>query len=332
MNKYLVTTFIVCIVLIALNAKTQAEVTPCFIIDPHDSLLFDGSGSIQMNTDVTGQGCYIKAFRKTGKVNGKVLKRELAIDCSEIPDTITISVDKEIEAGDNLVEGTDIKTGPDSRVDVMIMVSGQKGSNGAMVLTVGPNSVLTLPMVSSLCTALKTGQPKKEQISIKSGKVKVKTKASLPAFNLSNLDLLNLRDDPEETRFEYLFKNTVETKGKNSTVIHTKTEYSHEVKVDGADTLDIIRVYEGSVEVSMVSIDRDDENITKKMEKLSEDIQAGKLTAEEVQAKMQEFQDYGQKINELMTPLAVEEGSKCTVTKNSRVVEPLGSGDEDDAK
>lgn len=319
-------------ILFAATVSANAYTPPKLGIDPHDSLLFDGSSKILLNTAPNSKSCYIKVFHITGKANGKVLKKELAFDCAEIPDTILTSVEKDLVAGEYLVEGTDIKTGPDSKVDVMIMASGSQGERGAMVLTVGPNSVLTLPMVSSLCTALKTKQPIKGQVKIKNGKVKVMTKEKIPDFKLGELDLLNLRDDPEMTRFEYLepmFKKMVESLGKNSSVTHTKTEYSHEVKIDGSDTLDIIRVYEGSVEISMVNIDTDEDEMTKKMEKFGEDMQSGKITAEEMQAKMVEFQNYSQKLSDLMTPLEVNEGSKCIITKNSRTVEPLGTGDED---
>jgi hypothetical protein len=58
-------------------------------------------------------------------------------------------------------------------------------------------------------------------------------------------------------------------------------------------------------------------------------MQSGKITAEEMQAKLTEFQNFSKMVNELVTPLIVDAGFKCTVTKNSRVVEPLGAGDED---
>jgi hypothetical protein len=43
---------------------------------------------------------------------------------------------------------------------------------------------------------------------------------------------------------------------------------------------------------------------------------------------MTEFQTYSKRKLELSKPVIVDEGNKCTVTKISRIVEPLGAGDE----
>jgi hypothetical protein len=58
-------------------------------------------------------------------------------------------------------------------------------------------------------------------------------------------------------------------------------------------------------------------------------MQDGKITMEEFSAKMNEIAVNSQNSYDLMKPVIVDEGSKCTVTKKSMNVEPLSAGDED---
>jgi hypothetical protein len=127
--------------------------------------------------------------------------------------------------------------------------------------------------------------------------------------------------DTEEDELTPLPK--IKTKGKRSTVKHTKTRYTHEVRVDGNDTLDIINVYKGSVEVLYFRSDYSEmEQSAQDWEKLSNDFAEGKITAEELSEKMNTYMGKSDEMSKLLEPVSVEEGNKCIVTKNNITVEP----------
>ncbi|GEM_PF-4751482 len=281
--------------------------------NPHDSLLFDGENGTVINTVDVGNDCFVKVGKVKGKVKGRVLNREIFKACGDEYETLFTFVDKEsIKAGDMLVEGSYIETPPDGWAELLVYIAGDNVFNNeiqypSFPLYVNAGSTMGIPNISQVCSrqVQKQMPPPEVPIDVIKGVVTY---------------------DQDEG------KTTVKmnTKGKRSSVKHTKTRYSHEVKIDGNDTLDIIRVYKGSVEVTFMKTDASDEDaVSKEMEKLSKDMEAGKLSMEELQAKMSEFQSYGQNLNELMTPINVDEGSKCIITKFKRTVEPLGAGDED---
>jgi hypothetical protein len=289
---------------IIFSRYAKADSPMRYVIDPHDSLLFD-AGSVSQNILLAGKkNCYIQVKALKGTVIGEVLQKEIVPACGE-NETLYTSKIKELKVGDILADGSQIITSTGSDVGIGIYLSTDESEPikfTSMYLTIGEESEMKLPRIQDLCGRLLEHPPQPEIPVIKG--------------------VVTYEDEPDA-------KPKFKTKGKRSSVKHTKTRYSHEVRIDGIDTIDVIRVYKGAVEVSMENIDIDEEDMTKKMEQLSEDMQSGKLTAEEMQAKMSEFQNFGQMVNELIQPLNVDQGFKCTVTKNSRVVEPLGSGDED---
>ncbi len=278
-------------------------------VDPHDSLLFDGANRIFLDIAADNDGCYIQAGSIRGKVTGKVRKIEIVLGCGNIPETLITEVDKVIEKGDILVEGSNLETGSDSYVGLGIYFSGDMKELGqykmqSIVLGVTANSLIIVPRISYYCGRVIEKENKlTQEIPVIKGVVTYEDEpAAKPKFN---------------------------TKGKRSSVKHKQTSYSHEVKIDGSDTIDVIRVYEGAVEVTFIKTDAaEDAAMTKEIEKMGEDMQSGKISMEEMQAKMTEFQNYGQNLGELLTPLEVSEGNKCIITKTSRKVEPLGPGDE----
>jgi hypothetical protein len=288
---------------VTLSANAYNPLKP--VIDPHDSLLFDGE-TIQtsgFNLILDKVECYTRVLEVQGNVLGKVLTKEVYNVCGENETVYTVT-ERFLKKGDMLMHGSEVTTGVDSKAKLGVFLM-ERGFN-SIFLTVGPESHITTPDFVTNC------------------KVRLKEKEQVPDDEIKVIQGVVTYDAEPDAGFKAV------TKGKRSTAKHTKTRYSHEVKIDGGDTVDVIRVYKGSVEVTFMKTDvSDDENMTVMMQKLSEDMLSGKLTAEEVQAKMTEFQNYGQNLNELITPVNVDEGFKCTVTKNSRKVEPLGAGDED---
>jgi len=293
-----------------ISAGSDSFSLPRFYVDPHDSLLFDGAGiSGLQNSFKSGEkNCYIQVKAMRGTVIGEVVKKEIVAACG-VNETLYVSKITELKIGDILVEGSQVITSTGSFVGMGIYLSTDErvpSIFSSLYFSLGEESEIKLPHIQDLCGRLEEHPPQRE-IPVIKGKITYDAK---PDAGIK-----------------------LNTKGKRSTAKHKKTKYSHEVRIDGIDTVDIIRVYEGSVEVSVTDIDPTEQDaVSKQIEKLGEDMQSGKITAEEMAAKMMEFQNYGQKVNELMTPLEVNEGSKCIITKNSRTVEPLGAGDEEDVE
>lgn len=298
-------------VIAAADSANAAE-NKAFIINPHDSLLFDG-GSFQSNDQFSSYyqtGCYARVFTVIGNATGTVLKKQIIKACGP-DDTIIIANNQKLEIGDILESGSMVMTDINSLVILSIF---NKGTLTRAYITVKADSWTITPEFVDCTNILRvTPEIEKERYDHKKVPEVIKVIKGEVTW-----------DSPPGTNFN------VSTKGKNSSVIHTKTNYSHEVKIDGIDTIDVIRVYKGSVEVSMENIEVPNEaEMSKNIEQLGADLQAGKITGEELQAKMKDFQFFGQNLSELVQPLNVDEGFKCTVTKSTRVVEPLGAGDED---
>jgi hypothetical protein len=296
--------FILCLLFIAAEKASAIDLFTGGI-NPHDSLLFDGETTQSLNliTYSDDIGCYTRVIDVKGTVVGKVLTKEIVKACGE-DETVYTAVERFLKKGDMLMHGSEIITSVDSKVELGIYLM-ETGFN-SVYLNIGPDSKITTPNFAGSC------------------KVTLKENQQVPEEEIKVIKGIITYDAEPDAGIKAI------TKGKRSSAKHTKTRYSHEVKIDGIDTVDVIRVYKGSVEISMENIEPpNEEKMTKNLEKLGEDLQAGKITAEEMQVKMKEFQFYGQNLNELIQPLNVDEGFKCTVTKSTRVVEPLGAGDED---
>jgi hypothetical protein len=278
-----------------------------FTTDPHDSLLFDGGVTSGFNKTLQplSKKCYVKVRGGKGIVTGEVMEKEITPACGGF-ETLWVAKIKVLKIGDILVEGTTVLTSTDSWIGLGIYLSTDEMEDfPSTSIIVGESSEIKVPRIQDLCKRLEV----QSNIPVIKGTVTYESEA---------------KDEDELAPLPKL-----KTKGKRSSTKHKKTRYSHEVKFTESDTIDVIRVYKGAVEVTMENLDIDEGDVTKKMEKLGEDMQSGKLSAEEMQAILTEYQNFGQMVNELATPLNVDEGFKCTVTKNSRVVEPLGAGDED---
>jgi hypothetical protein len=288
-------------------AGTAIAKDPCTGgIDPHDSLLFDGGTFQSIEKAAFSPECYWKVVKIKGMATGKVIKREIFSVCGE-KDTITTEVEQELKENDILVEGSIIDTWSNSMVAVAVYLQGESNRLGEFFLTSSPSSRMQIFELNEICFALKVKreQEKKERVTIIKGKVTIDA-------------------EPDA-------KVKVGTVGKRASAEHTKTRYSHEVKIDGIDTIDVIRVYKGSVEVTHMRTDFSEEEAqANEMERLSQEMQEGKITMEEYSAKLTEYVTNAQTtMKDIMKPVTVDEGSKCIVTGETIKVEPLGAGDED---
>lgn len=280
-------------ILFAAAASVNAYSPLKYTIDPHDSLLFDGESIQNVKSQIIDTCMVLVNLRGVrGKVEGMVAR-----DTIELLDCITMGKVrkcewKQLKPADLLCENDSIVTGPAGYVELLI------GGN------------YEYPFGTEIIDS--------ERFVIGPGSVVYPPKCLSNSAVLLKRGKLKIKESAESVKKKIIetYRSVIKPKG---------TEYS----VETNDSTDIIRVYDGAVEVSFLKIDIDDDDMTKKLEKLGEEMQSGKITAEEMQAKLTEFQNFSKMVTELATPLNVDEGFKCTVTKNSRVVEPLGAGDED---
>ncbi len=103
------------------------------------------------------------------------------------------------------------------------------------------------------------------------------------------------------------------------------TEYT----VEATSEITVTRVYEGSVEVTPRGLG-DSKNVDdagKEMEKLSEDLQNGKITPEEFTQKVQQYSNSMEEKSKGMNSVVVEAGNMVTVTDAMGNVEPIPSSD-----
>jgi hypothetical protein len=102
------------------------------------------------------------------------------------------------------------------------------------------------------------------------------------------------------------------------------TEFSFEVFPDK----EIIKVYEGTFEVFPLKKHEELENSGKEMEQLQKDYETGKITMEELAAKMNEFAVKMSKLSDEVTKSTmVEAGNMVTVTDKISAPEPIPAGD-----
>ena len=273
----------------------------------HDSLIFDGANLSSFDNVGIDRNCYYKVLSVKGTAKAWVLTQKFISGCGNKIDSLFEREYKTISVNDILDYPGEVIAERDTEVEIGLFIAGFSKEKNATLHTLHSQSITYFPKPEQLCLFLnKNIKPapyeKVETITVIKGIVTYESEPGVEPL--------------------------LGTKGKNASARHTKTKYSHEVKIEGNDTIDVIRVYKGSVEVTYVKTDALEEEATAEdMEKLSEDFSAGKITAIEYSTKMSEFQSYSKSKIELSKPVTVDEGFKCTVTKNSMVVELLGLDD-----
>lgn len=102
-----------------------------------------------------------------------------------------------------------------------------------------------------------------------------------------------------------------------------------EFVVETVSGSDVIKVYEGSVEVRSEAVVGKIESKAEKMEKLAKDFEEGKITLEEYSQKMMEFSNEVQSDSEQLN-IVVEAGYQLTVHKDGTITgpNPIGADDE----
>jgi hypothetical protein len=114
-------------------------------------------------------------------------------------------------------------------------------------------------------------------------------------------------------------------------ITHKQTKYSVEIVPDGSDTMDIVKVFEGSVQVnphantdSSVAHFKKLGDMQTEMAKLNDDMINKRITIDEYKAKITELNDE-MKTSENSLPKAVEvnAGYQCTVDHTGKISDPV---------
>jgi pyruvate/2-oxoglutarate dehydrogenase complex dihydrolipoamide acyltransferase (E2) component len=181
---------------------------------------------------------------------------------------------------------------------------------------------MQLPSLKDICKALKDKKPGPvEKIKLEKGVTYIEILKDAEKL----IKDISIKSDEIQKEYNPIFYHAVHT-----IVRHLMTKFSIEIVQSGSDTIDVIKVYEGSVEVSMQKIaeSSDADEMAKKMEQLAQDMQEGKISPEELQRKVMEYKEQMEKEVSDVQPVVIEAGNKCTATKNSLKVEPIEENDD----
>lgn len=315
MKKIISYLFVISLFVVLLTTRSYSGQGTSFPYNYNDSLLFDGA---EENSDVINISDYSCSF----VVNfghhawGDVLQRKIMQICGQPDTTWELKKNVELKATDMLAEGSKVMTEYDGEVSILM----KTGSSSGDVITefyLAGNSELELPRLTDLCNALKKKMdPGQITIDFNKGKI----------FYKINKEVDNILQDWHDLSHD---AGLIIVHAYNSVIDHVNTQFSVEVTQVGDDTVDVIKVYEGSAKIKLKTAPPPGKNNTKEqIDQLNEDFKNGKITKEDYQSKLMEITQKLTSSATDMLPQDVEAGNKCTVTKNSLKVEPIESNDD----
>ncbi len=219
-------------------------------IDPHDSLLFDGENNVRTETFYSKSG--EDCVYRVTYVKGTATGK---IRKMQVIDVCGIRKDTIYEYQNGAIEKYSVIKGGEQVKTGPESTAKIELSDGSEII-LGPNTNYTLP--ENVCDNLRTG-------FLDCGSVWTKVKKMIGGG-----------------KFEVTTERAVHgVRG---------TEFTVEIIEENGIKYDIIKVYEGSVEVILKNIDdKSYENYTDEQDKLTEDFKSGKITWEEFSAKLEEM-------------------------------------------
>lgn len=228
--------------------------------DPHDSLIFDGenkiSESLLINTD---DDCEVRVIYVSGKPEGVIKKKKVFETCG-VADTITVYENGVLERNTVVKEGESVKTGPNSTAKLLL-------PDGSFIF-VNQNSEFLLS--NDICNEIKETQGFLKGV-LKIGSIWTKVKKLLGG-----------------SKFE------VSTERACACV--RGTEFTLEVKEEQGQKIEILKVYESTVDFELRAPDYSNvESNAEVMQKAADDYQNGKITMEEF---MKITQEYAEKVTD----------------------------------
>jgi hypothetical protein len=288
MNTKIITILFILIV-ISINNFSQTESGISYLSGRHDSLLFDGANDISTNFQITGNECLMKAIVVKGNVIGMAMTKVAVVNCiGEVIDSVMLPRKRLLKEGDMVVAGETISTERDN--DFVIL---QLHEEENIMFTSGKNGGGLLG-VRDFCRF-----PPNIWIT---GKLGIKWNPLLPK------------------------SVTLCTEGLGSCIKITGTQLSFETVKDGDVTIDILKVYEGSVvfekKLNIEADEKKRQDLTAQQAKLSEEFQSGKISMEEFVKKSTEIQKKLRDINE-GSKITVNAGFESRITGTDNPTEPV---------
>jgi len=298
----------------------------------HDTLILDGESTILHSPfDISYLGCEIRV-RDAHCFKGFVLHPKVYTGCgSEDNDTVW-EVDKEVEikAGDLLQSNSAVWSFcKNAYATIDIIYKGLDGQKDTLPISMGNGGGgggINLPDLYRFCYNLRSKKnAPQDKIELKEGKIFLNLGKNLQRIYDDAGRIINdigkgINDAAHDIKV--MTVNTVRT-----ITSHNGTQFSVEIVVNGTDTSDVIKVYEGSVTVQLANPQIAGDKKAE-IEQAGKDLQAGKITMQEFGQKMKEFQKANAEFQDLSKPVTVTEGNKCTATNTSIKIEPIESGDD----
>ena len=300
---------------------------PRFSGGDNDSLLFDGEEEYtEIPYQPADDECQVVVV-DAPCATGDIYVTKIGSVCGVKDTIIREKKDQVLKNGDILVPGSIIRTCPadlpdkknavENTVIAIVLTSG--GKPVPFNVELAPNSDLIIFDPSATCNALKRKNFEPVKVKLNKGKMYSNVSDDIRA------SLIVIGEQVEQA----IQSTGMTIVGAYNTVIeHVHTKFSVEINTDGTDTVDIIRVYEGSATVKLAKSPPSNKNENKEqIDQLQKDYKDGKITMQEFKDKLQELTQNMTKKAMDTVPVEVTAGNKCTATNHSLTVEPIEPDD-----
>jgi hypothetical protein len=243
--------------------------------------------NISSIADDDPEECGIKVDQVRGKVTGTRIIRSVAHVCDST-EIITEYKKEQIQVGDKLKPGDEITTESDAGA-VITLVDGKR-------MWIKEHTTITIGDGDKYCRDIF---------------IPVKVKKGGELFIDARLGDRNRVLEINSDRSKVYFKGTVVTI----------------ISQDGDENMDIVKTYEGVVEVYVNS--KNSEGAADKIAKLNDDLQNNRITVQEYTSRMTELTSELSKIK-----VTLNAGYKCTIDSNGKMTDPeaFNIGDEPNFK
>lgn len=314
------------LIIIAVNAYSFTINSKIIYNGDNDSLLFDGEEEYTEIPYVDNDECQV-VVADVGCAWGDIYVKKIGSVCGVKDTIIREKKDQVLKNGDILVPGSIIRTCPadlpdkknaiDNTVIAVVLQSG--GKTIPFNVELAPNSEFIIFDPTATCNSLKNKNFEPVKVKLKKGKMYSNISDDVRA------SLIVIGEQVEKTIQDM---GLTVVGAFNSVVEHIHTKFSVEISTDGADTIDIIKVYEGTATVKLAKSPPSNKNEAKeKINQLQKDYKDGKISSSEYSSKMLELtQDLTKKALDIV-PVEVTAGNKCTATNHSLTVDPIESDD-----
>jgi hypothetical protein len=308
------------------NYNINAYTKQILFSDNNDTLLFDGENGNLSGYKLGKTGCRIVVSAAKCATGNTLIPTVVMGGCDEFDTVWVVKENQTLKEGDVLYGGSGVSVCKDGWAKIDVILTKDDGTTASFSMTLSGQSLMNLTDIYQFCREMRSKQTiPQDKVQVKEGKIFVNLGKNIQqVFD----DLGRMGLDIGRTLNDLVHDFKVMTFNTSRTITsHNNTQFSIEIKADGNDTMDVIKVYEGSVNVQLVAPEAPKDK-QKAVEQAGEDLKNGKITMQEFAKIMKDFTGEQKDLNEQSKPVTVTEGNKCIATKNTIKVEPIESGDE----